>query len=282
MFLNGLFFGCFLLSAQALAENPFEKAAHDREVARQRAFDRGQKTALPAAEQREAIGRLSTDAANAVRSADDQVINQGPPSAAVYHRVMETRRHFKHDPDPYLWNANDTFNDSPELAIKVRKEAEQIYPDLAKPNSAFAMRFAALNRWVDSRQPPLARDSRRMLLVSHMVSLELTGSMAADSLGLAQVPMSERMGLNQPTVLKAATFEIQVRGETAFLPEGLKGKVKRGGLGSPDLIEWQDATGVHQLILPQQSEGQVSFSAKDLRSYQRFPLLKGDFRVRFF
>jgi hypothetical protein len=90
------------------------------------------------------------------------------------------------------------------------------------------------------------------------------------------------MGLNQPTVLKAATFEIQVRGETAFLPEGLKGKVKRGGLGSPDLIEWQDASGVHQLILPQQSEGQVSFSAKDLRSYQRFPLLKGDFRVRFF
>jgi len=277
-----LFLGYFLFGALALAENPFEKAAHDREVARQRAFDRGQKTALPAAEQREAIGRLSTDAANAVRSADDQAINQGPPSAAVYHRVMETRRHFKHDPDPYLWNANDTFNDSPELAVKVRKEAEQIYPDLAKPNSAFAMRFAAMNRWVDSRQPPLARDSRRMLLVCHMVSLELTGSMAADSLGLAQVPMSERMGLNQPTVLKTATFEIQVRGESAILPEGLKGKVKRGGLGSPDLIEWQDATGVHQLLLPQQLEGQVSFSAKDLRSYQRFPLLKGDFRVRFF
>jgi len=279
MSLNGLFLGCFLLSAQALAENPFEKAAHDREVARQRAFDRGQKTALPAAEQREAMGRLPAGAANAVRSADGQEVSQGPPSAAVYHRVMETRRHFKHD--PYLWNANDTFIDSSELAAKVRQEAQQIYPDLAKPNSAFAMRFEAINRWIDLRQPPLARDSRRMLLVCHMVSLELAGRMAIDSLGLAQVPMSERMGLNQPTVLKAASFEIQVRGEMAVLPEGLRGKVKRGGLGSPDLIEWQDATGVHQLSLPQQPEGQISFSARDLR-YQRFPLLNGDFRVRFF
>lgn len=280
MSLNGLFLGCFLCSAHALAENPFEKAAHDREVARQRAFDRGQKTALPAAEQREAIGRLPAGTANAVRSADGQVVSQGPPSAAVYHRVMETRRHFKHD--LYLWNANDTFIESSELAAKVRQEAERIYPDLAKPNSAFAMRFAAMNRWIDARQPPLARDSRRMLLVCHMVSLELTGSMAADSFGLAQVPMSERMGFNQPTLLKAATFEIQVRGEIALLPEGLKGKVKRGGLGNPDLIEWQDATGVHQVSLPQQSRGQASFSTQGSRSYQRFPLLNGDFRVCFF
>jgi hypothetical protein len=282
MSLNGLFFGCFLLSAQVLAENPFEKAAHDREVARQRAFDRGQKTALPAAELREAIGRLPAGTANAVRSADGQVVHQGPPSATVYHRVMETRRHFKHDPDPNFWNANDTFIDSSELAAKVRQEAERIYPDLAKPNSAFAMRFAAMNRWIDSRQPPLARDYRRMLLVCHMVSLELAGRMAVDSLGLAQVPISERMGLNQPTVLKTATFEIQVRGEMAVLPEGLQGKVKRGRQGSPDLIEWQDAAGVHHLSLPQQFEGQISFSARDRRSYQRFPLLNGDFRVRFF
>jgi hypothetical protein len=121
-----------------------------------------------------------------------------------------------------------------------------------------------------------------MLLVCHMVSLELTGTMTADSLGLAQVPMSERMGLNKPTLFKAATFEIQVRGEIAILPEGLKGKVKRGELGNPDLIEWQDATGVHRVSLPQQSEGQASFSAQVSRFYQRFPLLNGDFRVRFF
>lgn len=281
MSFHGFFLSCFLFSALALAENPFDKAARDREIARQWAFDRGQKTALPAAEKREAIGRLPASSVNAARSAEGQAINQGPPLAAIYNRVMETRRHFKNDDDPFLWNANDTFTDSPELADKVRKEAEQIYPDLTKPDSAFAMRFAAVNRWVDSRQPPLARDSRRMLLVCHMVSLELSGSMASDSLGLAQVPLSERKGFNQPALVKAATFEIEVRGETAFLPDGLKGKVKRGGLGSPDQIEWHDATGVHHLLLPQQTEGQVSFSARESRSYQRLPLLNGDFRVRF-
>jgi hypothetical protein len=269
-------------SVWALAENPFDQATREREVARQRAFDRGQKTALPAAEEREAIGRLPAESVNAKRSVEGRVINQGPPAAAVYNRVMETRRHFRDNDDPYLWNANDTFTNSPALAESVRKEAQILYPDLSKPDSAFALRFTAINRWIDSRQPPLAKDSRRMMLVAHMVSLELTGGMAADSMGLAQIPMSQQMGANTPTVLKHASFDIEVKGERAFFPEGLVGKVTRGGLGSPDIIEWLDAEGTHQISLPQQTEGSVLFSATQRRAFQRTQLLNGDFRVRFF
>lgn len=278
---RGLFICSLFYSASVLAENPFDKAAREREVARQRAFDRGQKTALPAAEEREALGRLNADSMNAKRSAEGAIVNQGAPSAAVYNRVMETRRHFKDHPDPFLWNANDTFTDSLELAKTVQKEALLIYPDLTKPNSTFAMRFVAINRWVDSRQPPLAKDARRVLLVSHMVSLELAGSMARDSLGLAQVPTSEKNGTNKPAILIEDTFEIEVRGDSALLPNGLKCKVMRGALRNPDVIQWMDDQGAHEISLPQQTEGSVFFTPSHARHFRRIEMLNGDFRARF-
>lgn len=271
----------FFSSALALAENPFDAAAREREVARQRAFDRGQRTALPAAEKRESIARLPSDSVNAERSVDGRVVNQGPPSAAVYNRVMETRRHFQNNASGHFWNANDTFTDDATLAESVQAEARLLYPDLTKPNSAFAMRFAVINRWIDSRQPPLAKDSRRDLLVSHMVSLELSGGMVKDSLGLAQVPDSEATGVKTAIVTKKPQFEIEVRADRAFFPDGLVGNVTRGGLGSPDIIQWLDAAGTHQISLPQQTEGQVSFSATEHRTFQRIPMLNGDYRVRF-
>lgn len=262
-------------------ESVFEKMARAREVARQHAFDRGQRTALPAAEERESIGKLETAPANAVKSADGKPVNQGAPAAAVYNRVMETARHFKHYNDPKLRNANDTFTDSPEMVEKVIKEAQRLYPDLLSPQSAFAMRHAAINRWVDSRQPPLAKDARRVLLIAHMVSLELTGGVRTDKFGLGQIPKLHQIGQRPPAFIKRNNFEIEVQGDVALLPDGLRGTVKRGKEGRPDVIQWLDAEGSHSLLIPDEDAGLVELFFMYSCHYQRTETLDGNYRLRF-
>lgn len=262
-------------------ESVFDKAARAREAARQRAFDRGQRTALPAAEERESIGRMQEPEANAVRSEDGKVISQGPPSAAVYNRVMETARFFKHYGDPYLRNANDTFTDSPAIAKKALEESQRIYPDLLKPQSAFALRYAAINHWVDRHQPPLVKDARRPLLVSHMVSLEQAGQARQDRFGLSQFPMMHSLGERPPTFIKRNSFEIEVQGEIALLPDGLRGTVKRGQNGSDDIIQWLDAEGNHTLRIPNSQKSRVEiFRAYDC-DCRRTETLNGNYRLRF-
>jgi hypothetical protein len=273
---------CFLsvaLAGEAQESNPFDKAAKEREAARQRAFERGQRNELPAREKRENIGRLDSRT-GAVLDEQCQPVNQGPPAAAVYNRVMETERHFKHHQDPYLWNVNDVFTDDPKVREKMEAEARRLYPDLQRQQSAFALRQAAINRWIDSRSPPLARDSRRMLLVAHMVSLELTGALRQDSFGIGQVPLKQMFGESRPLLLRHGSLEISVQGDQAGLPDGLVGKVTLGQEGRPDVIEWLDAEGAHKLMIPQSETGLASFSSGHQRPYTRLPGLGSSYRVR--
>lgn len=276
-----LLLGFFSPALAQVEESVFEKAARAREVARQRAFDRGQRTALPAAEERESIGNLETSPANAVKSADGKTVTTGAPAAAVYNRVMETARHFEHYRDPTLRNANDSFTDSPEVAAKILKEAQRLYPDLLSPQSAFAMRHAAISRWVDSRQPPLAKDARRVLLIAHMVSLELTGGVRTDKFGLGQIPRLHQIGQRPPNFIKRNNFEIEVQGDVALLPDGLRGTVKRGKEGRPDVIQWLDAEGSHSLQIEAVDSGRVELFSGYVCHYQRTETLDGNYRLRF-
>lgn len=274
-----MFFLSVAMAGAAQETNPFDKAAKEREAARQRAFERGQRNELPAREKRENLGRLDSST-GAMLDEKGRPVNPGPPSAAVYNRVMETERHFKHHNDPYLWNVNDVFTDDPKVREKMEAEARRLYPDLLCERSAFALRQAAINRWIDSRSPPLARDSRRMLLVAHMVSLELTGVLRQDSFGIGQVPLKQMVGASRPLLLRHGSLEISVQGDQAGLPDGLVGKVTRGQEGRPDVIEWLDAEGAHKLMIPQTQTGLASFSSGDQRSYARLPGVSGSYRVR--
>jgi hypothetical protein len=258
----------------------FEKAGRERAAATQRAFDRGQKTALPAQEERESIGRMGPGS-NAQRAEDGSVVKQGAPEAAVYNRVMETRRFFEHYHDPFLRNVNDSFTDSPDDRAKYEQEALRVYPELTSPQSAFALRQVAIDRWIDSRQPPLARDSRRKLLVAHMVSLELTGNLRGDRFGLGQRPILHRKGPRPPAFIIRNSFEMEVLGNEATLPDGLRGKVTRGQNGQPDLIQWLDAEGIHRILIPQETSGQVRLFLHYDCDYRRQELLNGNYRVRF-
>lgn len=261
-------------------DSVFDKAARDRASATQRAFDRGQKTALPAQEERESIGRMGPGS-NAQRAEDGSVVKQGAPEAAVYNRVMETRRFFEHYHDPLLRNVNDSFTDSPDDRAKYEQEALRVYPELLSPQSAFTLRQAAIDRWIDSRQPPLARDSRRKLLVAHMVSLELTGNLRGDKYGLGQRPLIHRKGPRPPAFIIRNSFEMEVIGNEATLPDGLRGKVTRGQNGQPDLIQWLDAEGDHRILIPQEASGQVRLFLHYDCDYRRQELQNGNYRVRF-
>ena len=256
-------------TAGAQSINPFE-----------RAFDRGQKTALPAQEERESIGHMS-QASNTQKAEDGTVVNQGAPAAAVYNRVMETRRFFEHYRDPTLRNVNDSFTDTPADRTKYEQETLRIYPELQRPQSAFALRQAAIDRWLDSRQPPLARDSRRKLLVAHMVSLELTGNLRGDKFGFGQSPILHRKGQRPPAFIIRNSFEIVVNGSEVTLPDGLRGKATRGQSGQPDLIEWLDSEGSHRLLIPQEANGQVRLFLSYDCDYRRQELQGGNYRVRF-
>ncbi len=261
-------------------ESVFDQASRERAAATQRAFDRGQKTALPAQEERESIGRLGPGK-HAQRAEDGSVVKEGAPSAAVYNRVMETRRFFEHYRDPTLRNVNDSFTDTPADRAKYEQEALRVYPELQRPQSAFALRQAAIDLWIDSRQPPLARDSRRKLLVAHMVSLEITGHLRGDKFGVGQSPILHRMGQRPPAFIKRNNFDVEVQGDEVILPDGLRGKVTRGQNGKPDLIEWLDAEGMHSILVPQEASGQVRlFSLHDC-DYRRQELQGGNFRVSF-
>ena len=263
------------------AKDGFDQAADRREAARQRAFDRGQRTALPAQEERESIGRMVTPAANAPRAADGSVVKQGPPAAAVYNRVMETRRHFQHYQDPFLWNVNDSFTDKPEDRAKFEQEALRIYPELSQPQSPVAMRHAEIVRWLDTRLPPLARDARRQLLVAHMVSLELHHYLRGDRFGLGQVPRIHRFGQRPPAFIKRNNFIVEVVGTDLLLPDGLKGKVIRGKDGQPDLLDWLDGEGRHQIWVPQEPQGRVEFFTNHYCDYRRQELQGGNYRILF-
>jgi len=258
----------------------YEKAANEREAAEQRAFDRGQRTTLPAQEERESIGRMGA-AANAKRAEDGSVVKQGAPAAAVYNRVMETRRHFQHYGDPFLWNVNDSFTDKPEDRVKFEQEALRIYPELLSARSAFAMRQSEIDRWLDSRRPPLAGDARRKLLVAHMVSLELHHYLRGDRFGIGQVPQLHRLGQRPPAFIKRNNFVVEVSGTDVLLPDGLRGKVIRGKGSQPDIFEWLDAEGRHQLLVPQEEAGQVELFKDYLCNYRRLELQGGNYRLIF-
>ncbi len=135
------------------------------------------------------------------------MVKQGAPAAAVYNRVMETRRHFQHYGDPFLWNVNDSFTGKKEDRVKFEQEALRIYPELMNARSAFAMRQSEVDRWLDSRLPPLARDARRKLLVAHMVSLELHHYLRGDRFGIGQVPRLHRLGQRPPAFIKRNNFK---------------------------------------------------------------------------
>lgn len=261
-------------------ESVFDKASRDRASATQRAFDRGQKTALPAQEERESIGRMGPGS-NAQRAEDGSAVKQGAPAAAVYNRVMETRRFFEHYRDPTLRNVNDSFTDSPADRAKYEQEALRIYPELLQPQSAFALRQAAIDRWIDSRQPPLARDARRKLLVAHMVSLELNGNLRGDKFGFGQRPILHSKGQRPPAFIIRNSFEVEVLGNEVTLPDGLRGKVIRGQNGKPDLIEWLDAEGIHSILIPQEASGQLRLFLHYDCDYRRQELQGGNYRVRF-
>ena len=259
--------------------NPLLKSENARAAALQRAFDRGQRTALPAAEERESIGKLEGVPKGVKRSEDGKVVYQGPPAAAVYNRVMETARHFKHYGDVNLRNANDTFTDSSEVAEKMSEEAHGLYPDLDKPQSAFVLRYTAINRWVDSRQPPLVKDARRVLLVAHMVSLELTGQVRPDRFNLGQIPAMHFLGQIPPAFIKRSSFEIIVQGNLALLPDGLRGTVIRGTEDKPDIIQWLDNEGAHRVLFPAADSGRITlFHAYDC-NYRRIETLGSGFRL---
>jgi len=266
--------------SRATTQELYDKAANERAAAEQRAFDRGQKTALPAQEERESIGRMGS-AVNAKRAVDGSVVKQGAPAAAAYNRVMETRRYFQHYGDPFLWNVNDSFTDKNEERVKFEQEAMRIYPELANSQSAFALRQSEIDRWLDSRQPPLARDARRKLLVAHMVSLELHHYLRGDRFGIGQVPRLHRLGQRPPAFIKRNNFVVEVSGADVLLPDGLRGKVIRGKGGQPDTLEWLDAEGRHQVWVPQEESGQVELFKNYTCNYRRLELQGGNFRLIF-
>jgi len=277
MVLRGFILLSLFIGVSGHAESPFEKAARQREAARQRAFDRGQRTALPAEEAREAIGRLPESARQTLLSADGKPVSQSPPSAAVYNRVMETARHFR---DPDLSNANDSFTDDPQIAEKLLAEARVIYPDLAKPDSLFALRFAVLQGWVDARQPPLANDARRDMLLAHMVSLEIHGTLRKDSMGLGQIDLEQPTAAMKPIFAKHGAFEVTIQGSVAQLPGGAEGAVTAGQAGSGDTVVWLDSGGQHSLIMPLEKTGTVILFGSDLYKFSRSETLSG-YRIRF-
>ncbi len=276
---SGLSLTALLWSAGASAQNAFDQAERQREAARQRAFERGQKTELPARESREEIGRLPMNP-----SITTSTLREGPPAADVYNRVMETARHFRHSDDPNLRNVNDSFSSDPAVQEVMKREAQRLYPDLKRPESDFAKRQASINRWIDLRSPPLAKDARRELLVAHMVSLELTGRLRPDDFGLGQIPQRQKLaGAAQacPSVALQATFEFEVEGGEVRLPGQQRGSITRGKMGAPDVIRWIDAEGGHALRLPQAPEGVVYFSGFEPRRYVRMPGVRDNYRVRF-
>jgi hypothetical protein len=271
----GLTLTTLLWAAGAEAQNAFDQAERQREIARQRAFERGQKTELPARESREEIGRLPTRT---------PTLRDGPPAADVYNRVMETARHFRHSHDPQLRNVNDTFTSDPAIRMVIQRETERLYPDLKRPGSDFSKRQASINRWIDMRSPPLAKDARRELLVAHMVSLELTGSLRLDDFGLGQIPQRQKLAgaaLICPNVALKGSFEFEVEGTEVRLPGDERGSVTRGQDGAPDVIRWIDCEGGHTLRLPQTPGGIVYFSGFEPRRYVRIPGVRDSYRVRF-
>ncbi len=262
-------------------EQVFDKGAAIQQAARQRAFDRGQKTALPAQEERESLGRLPEPSNNAIRAEDGSAVKQGAPAAATYNRVMETRRHFTHYGDIHLRNVNDSYTDKPEDRKRYDAEAERIYPELHRQQSAFALRHQAIGKWIDSRQPPLATDARRRLLLAHMVSLELFGQLRLDCLGIGQIPQIHYMGQRPPAFIKRNNFEVEVKGDVALLPDGLRGKVIRGQEDKPDIIQWLDAEGIHILQVPQEASGKVRLFKDYDCDYRRLELQGANFRIIF-
>lgn len=275
----GLTLTVLLWAAGASAQNPFDQAEQRRQAARQRVFERGQKTELPAREHREEIGRLRD---RAPTGAD--ALRESPPMADVYNRVMETARHFRQSQDPELRNVNDTFTSDPAIRLVMQREAQRLYPDLKRPESEFSKRQASINRWIDRRSPPLAKDARRELLVAHMVSLELTGSLRPDDFGLGQIPQTQRLAgaaLVCPEVALKGSFEFEVEGTEVRLPTQERGSITRGQNGAPDVIHWIDGAGGHTLRLPQALEGVVFFSGFEPRRYVRIPGVRDNYRVRF-
>lgn len=265
----------------AAPEHGFDKASNTRESARQRAFDRGQKTALPAQEERESLGHLPGVPSNAIRDEKGGVVQQGAPSAAVYNRVMETRRFFRHYLDTSLWNANDSFTDKADDRKSHDAEALRIYPELRRPQSGFSLRQAAINRWIDARQPPLARDSRRTLLVAHMVSLELYGQLRKDRFGIGQIPWEHYIGQRPPAFIERNNFMVEVQGDVVLLPDGLRGKVIRGRDDQPDVLQWLDAEGAHAVSVPQEASGKVQLFKDYDCDYRRIELPKGNYKIIF-
>ena len=270
----------FFSPALMWGENPFEQAARMREAARQKAFDRGQKTALPAAEKREKIAGQTDIRRSVSRSADSQIISQDAPSANVYNRVMEMGRYFKASKGA-LPNANDTHINTPAAAEMYDKEAERLYPELKKSDSAFSMRHAVISRWVDTRQPPLAKDSRRKLLIAHMVSLELKGHLREDEyhigLNVATMPPITE----SPEFLKWNTFEITVNETKARLPDGQTGTFTAGVFGGSDCITWKHE-GIEQTIkIPLASKGVSRLPGGKNKKYMRQETLKQGWRFTF-
>lgn len=249
-------------------ESLFEQAARMREAARQRAFDRGQKTALPAAEKRESIASLPDSSASAERSADGVLVKQGAPSANVYNRVMEERRYFKNQ-NPWQRNANDTFIDDPAFTKTVELVTLQRYPELSKKDSAFALRHAGISRWVDSHQPPLARDSRRKLLIAHMVSLELYGRMREDSLGMGKHNRSAEQTQKTTPLLDRNHFEITVSDEQVSMPDGAKATFQIGRMGMADEIRWNENQQPQSISIPQAMSGSTQLPNGRTMRYQR-------------
>lgn len=269
-----------LPSAFLQGESPFDLATRQREAARQKAFDRGQKTALPAAEQREKIAGQAEAGRNAPRSADAQVVDQGAPSSNVYNRVMEMERHLK-APEDSISNANDIFINHPTATKLYNKEAERLYPDILRPDSAFAMRHAAISRWVDARQPPLAKDSRRKLLIAHMVSLEQTGRLHEDEHHIGRNVSSAQPVLKAPAFLGWSTFEITIDENQARLPDGGTGSFTAGVFGGPDSITWSHA-GVNQTIkIPLATKGISVLPQNKKKKYIRQETLKQGWRFTF-
>lgn len=274
-----LVFG-LLLPVFSQAESPFEKASRNREAARQKAFDRGQKTALPAAEQREKIADQKDVPLNALRTGDGEPVYEGPPSSKVYNRVMETQRHLRLPPGA-IPNANDTFISTPEATEFYDQEAERLYPQIKQPGSAFAMRHAVISRWIDNRQPPLAKDSRRKLLIAHMVSLELKGRLHEDAHFIGRNIKEAPTRSPSADFLSWSTFEITVNGDSARLPDGQIATFKAGAFNGADQITWQQ-NGLSQTItIPPAGKGVSVLPGNQKKKYLRQPTLNDGWRFTF-
>ncbi len=267
--------------AQLPPEDPFEAARRAREVARQKSFDRGQRGALGAEKEREEMGRLDTAPPQAPIAKDTgRPVDITAPAAHVYNRVMETQRFFKHYGDPDLRNANDTFIDSESMRLRCIEEAHTWYPKLKQPDSAFALRHGIITAWVEARKPPLWRDSRRYLLIAHMVSLELYGKLHGDSMKIGQTPFIHRKGQMPPAFIVRNNFIIEVRSGIAHLPDGIKGTATVDPQGRGDFIAWLDAEGQHRLFFPKEPAGLVVLYGSYQCQYHREKRLNEDYVLR--